>query len=154
MATKGHTATAKNNSTYFSDLDKRLSTETSGEASAITSYMSGKTDINNLVDSLSQNKNLSLQDIADGLEVAGVPQRARQKFTSAIGKTRSRTATRLAGKEPPTKGQKLITSLMQRTTPYKGAPTAPKTASEALSQAIRKNHQLLQKQPINKEGVA
>ena len=43
---------------------------------------------------------------------------------------------------------------MQRTTPYKGAPTAPKTASEALSQAIRKNHQLLQKQPINKEGVA
>ena len=113
MATKGHTATAKNNSTYFSDLDKRLSTETSG-----------------------------------------VPQRARQKFTSAIGKTRSRTATRLAGKEPPTKGQKLITSLMQRTTPYKGAPTAPKTASEALSQAIRKNHQLLQKQPINKEGVA
>ena len=154
MAPKGYTAAAKNNSTYFSDLDKRLESATSGEANAITSYIRGDTDATSLVDSLSRNKNISLSAIDRGLAAAGIPTKSRQEFTSAVNKTRSRTATRLSGKAPYTKAQKVLTSLMERKTPYKGQPVTPKNASDALSQAIRRNHQLLQKQPINKEGLA
>mgnify|MGYP003133069585 FL=1 len=150
----GHTATAKSNSTYFDDLDARLSSPTSGEADAITKYISGESDMPSLVDSLSKNKNLSLHAIDKGLAGAGVSTKSRESIMGALAKTRSRTATRLSGKEPLTKSQSVMKSLMERRTKYTGKPQAPGDAHGAVTAAIQRNLQNIQKTPINTEGVA
>ena len=150
----GHTATAKNNSTYFDDLDARLSSPTSGEADAITKYISGESDMPSLVDSLSKNKNLSLHAIDKGLESAGVSPKSRESIMGGLAKTRSRTATRSSGKAPLTKSQKLMSSLMERRTKYTGKPPAPGDAHGAVTAAIQRNLQKIYKTPIDTEGVA
>jgi hypothetical protein len=150
----GHTATAKNNSTYFDDLDARLSSPTSDEADAITKYISGESNMASLVDSLSQNRNLSLHAIDKGLAGAGVSTKSRESIMGALAKTRSRTATRPSGKAPPTKSQKLMSGLMERRTKYTGKPQAPGDAHMAITAAIQRNLQKIYKTPIDTEGVA
>lgn len=149
----GYTATAKNNSTYFDDLDARLSSPTSSEADAITRYIKGESDMAGLVDSLSRNKNLSLNAIDKGLEGAGVPSKARESIMAALGKTRSRTARRPSGKGPLTKAQNLMKGLMERNIKYTGKPKTPQNAHAAVVAAIQRNHQIFQKTPFDKEGV-
>ena len=150
----GHTATAKSNSTYFDDLDARLSSPTSDEANAITKYISGESDMPSLVDSLSKNKNLSLHAIDKGLESAGVSPKSRESIMGALAKTRSRTATRPSGKAPLTKSQSIMEGLMERRTKYTGKPPAPGDAHMAVTAAIQRNLQKMQKTPIDTEGVA
>ena len=150
----GHTATAKSNSTYFDDLDARLSSTTSDEADAITKYISGGSNMESLVDSLSKNKNLSLHAIDKGLESAGVSPKSRESIMGALAKTRSRTATRPSGKAPLTKSQSIMEGLMERRTKYTGKPPAPGDAHMAVTAAIQRNLQKMQKTPIDTEGVA
>jgi hypothetical protein len=103
-------------------------------ADAITSYMKDG-DMNSLVDSLTVTRD-STENIARGLEAAGVPQRTIIEMTSTISKNRRRVASRRSLKEPD-KESKFLLSLMDRTTKFTGEPAAPKDAYAYLTKAIR-----------------
>lgn len=91
-----------------------------------------------LVDRL-QRQTASVSAIDKGLEAAGVSARSRQDINEAIRKTRTRTASRPAVKEPPTSAQEALTGLLSRpSTKYQGEPADPKDLYAAIASAIRK----------------
>lgn len=153
----GHTAGAKNSSGFLRELERieSLNKETGTTSEAITQFMKGDIKMDSLVDKLSQNRNISLDNIDQGLEAAGVGPKTRQRVNIALQKIRQRTMTRIAGKDEDTPGQKLMKGLLSKpSVALRGKPTEPKTAYEAIANAIKNNQKKLANVPISTEDIS
>ena len=151
-----HTEKAKVNSeSYWDKVNARIKEGSQGKsANAISDYVKGDININTLVDRL-QRQTDSVSAIDKGLEAAGVSARSRQDINEAIRKTRTRTASRQAAKEPPTSAQEALTGLLSRPrTKYQGEPADPKDLYSAIANAIRKNQKTMQVSSMADENIA
>ena len=78
--TVNHTAQAKYRGGYFDKVKEYSNSNKNNtradQAKAITEYVKGNSTMKSLVNSLSQNKDLSLDLIGEGLEKAGLPPKS------------------------------------------------------------------------------
>ena len=143
--TVNHTAQAKYSGGYFDKVkeysNSNKNNRRADQAKAITEYVKGGTR-EKLVNSLSQNKDLSLDLIGAGLERAGLPL-----------KTRQRTGTRPAGKDDDRTGD-FLSSLMDKPKGFTGAAVAPENAYGAVKRAIEQQLAQAANIPTEEEGVA
>ena len=154
--TVNHTAQAKYSGGYFDKVkeysNSNKNNRRADQAKAITEYVKGGTR-EKLVNSLSQNKDLSLDLIGEGLERAGLPPKSVQSISAAIAKTRQRTGTRSAGKDDDRTGD-FLSSLMDKPTGFTGAAVAPENAYGAVKRAIEQQLAQAANIPTEEEGVA
>lgn len=148
MTKGGHTELAVKNSTggFWDKFKANLDTNDNYKAaSAIRDYIEGETSTRSLVDSLSQNTNLSLNSIDGGLAKAGVSIEARRELTEAIRKTRQRTGTRIATKDETGKDRKfkkIFSGLGGKpSAPLIGEPPEPENIYQQIAKAITINQQ-------------
>ena len=154
--TVNHTAQAKYSGGYFDKVKEYSNSNKNNprakQASAITEYVKGG-NMEKLVNSLSQNKDLSLDLIGEGLEKAGLPPKSVQSISAAIAKTRQRTGTRPARKAEDRTGD-FLSSLMDKPTGFTGAAVAPENAYGAVKRAIEQQLAQAANIPTEEEGVA
>ena len=154
--TVNHTAQAKYSGGYFDKVkeysNSNKNNRRADQAKAITEYVKGGTR-EKLVNSLSQNKDLSLDLIGEGLEKAGLPPKSVQSISAAIAKTRQRTGTRPARKAEDRTGD-FLSSLMDKPTGFTGAAVAPENAYGAVKRAIEQQLAQAANIPTEEEGVA
>ena len=154
--TVNHTAQAKYSGGYFDKVkaysNSNKNNRRADQAKAITEYVKGGTR-EKLVNSLSQNKDLSLDLIGEGLEKAGLPPKSVQSISAAIAKTRQRTGTRPAGKDDDRTGD-FLSSLMDKPKGFTGAAVAPENAYGAVKRAIEQQLAQAANIPTEEEGVA
>ena len=154
--TVNHTAQAKYSGGYFDKVkeysNSNKNNRRADQAKAITEYVKGGTR-EKLVNSLSQNKDLSLDLIGEGLERAGLPPKSVQSISAAIAKTRQRTGTRPARKAEDRTGD-FLSSLMDKPTGFTGAAVAPENAYGAVKRAIEQQLAQAANIPTEEEGVA
>ena len=153
----GHTAGAKNSSGFIRELERweSLNKETGTTSEAIARFIKGDIKMDSLVDKISQNTNISLDNIDQALDDAGVGLRTRKDVMLALQKIRQRTMTRIARKDEDTPGQKLMKGLLSKpSVALRGKPTEPKTAYEAVTNAIKNNQKKLANIPISTEDIS
>ena len=154
--TVNHTAQAKYSGGYFDKVkeysNSNKNNRRADQAKAITEYVKGG-NMEKLVNSLSQNKDLSLDLIGEGLEKAGLPPKSVQSISAAIAKTRQRTGTRPARKAEDRTGD-FLSSLMDKPTGFTGAAVAPENAYGAVKRAIEQQLAQAANIPTEEEGVA
>ena len=154
--TVNHTAQAKYSGGYFDKVKEYSNSNKNNrravQADAITEYVKGG-NMEKLVNSLSQNKDLSLDLIGEGLEKAGLPPKSVQSISAAIAKTRQRTGTRPARKAEDRTGD-FLSSLMDKPTGFTGAAVAPENAYGAVKRAIEQQLAQAANIPTEEEGVA